>query len=346
MTAVCADASLQHSGASVDRALRRLARAIMLWASVFIWTAHHVAAAGYPTHPITMVIPYAAGGPSDEIGRLLATTMEPALRQTIVVMNVGGAGGNVGASRVAHAAPDGYTLLLTNSSIVTSPALYPRLDYSVVHDLQGIGMVAVSNSVLAGRENLPPSDFKGLVAYIKRNGGNATFGTSGVGAPTDLYTRLLLHALGAKATLVPYRGASQAWPDIMAGRLDLLFDSDFNAVPHIKAANAKAYAVVGEARISSLPNVPTFRELGIPALDQGAWTALFAPRKTPKATIGQLTDLLDHALHDKAFQSRARTLGNDVTLEHTTPRTFDPFVAAEVQRWKVALKEVLPSRNP
>jgi tripartite-type tricarboxylate transporter receptor subunit TctC len=319
---------------------------LLVWsaAAALSATAH---AETYPNHPVNLVIPFAAGGPSDVMGRLLAAGLSVNLGQSVIVTNLGGAGGNVGAASVAHAAADGYTLLYSNTSMATSPALNPDLKYDPVKDLAPIGMVSIGPIVLLGRRDLPAKDFAQLVAYLKKNAEKATIGTSGVGAPSDLCARMFTRAIGARITIVPYKGISQAWTDLLGGRIDLLCDSATSAVGQVKAGNARPFAVQGDRRLAGLPDVPTFPEVGVKELVTGAWTGLYAPRATPKPVLGRLVSALQATLQDKDFRAGVAKLGSEqiVTRQQATPEALSALLKSEIAKWTPVLKGVLASGN-
>jgi tripartite-type tricarboxylate transporter receptor subunit TctC len=281
------------------------------------------------------------------MGRLLAAGLGANLGEPVIVTNMGGAGGNLGAASVVHAAADGYTLLFSNTAMATSAAINPDLKYDPVTDLAAIGMVSIGPIVLLGRRDLPASDFPQLVAYLKANGGKSTIGTSGLGAPSDLCARMFSRATGAAITNVPYKGISQAWIDLLGSRIDLLCDSAANAVGQVKTGVAKAYAVQGSHRLAGLPDVPTFSESGVAELATGAWTGLYAPKNTPKAVLDRLVTALQATLEDPDFRAGVAKLGSEeiVAPKQATPEALAALLKAEIAKWTPLLKGVAPQNE-
>jgi tripartite-type tricarboxylate transporter receptor subunit TctC len=239
-------------------------------------------AQGYPNRPITMIVPAAAGGPSDTVARLVAEAMTADLGQPVLIENFGGAGGSLGAGRVAKASPDGHTLLLYHIGVATFGALYPNLPYKPGEAFDSIGLVTEVPLTVVGRKALPPNDVAALMSFLKGTGAGATFGTAGVGAVSDLCGRLLMDATNIKLTVVPYRGTGPAMNDLVGGQLDLMCDQTTNTANQIAAGQIKPYAVTTRERIKLLPDLPTLAESGVNGFDLSAWHAIWAPKGTPE----------------------------------------------------------------
>lgn len=287
----------------------------------------------YPEKPITIMVPAAAGGPSDTVARLVAQSMSKSLGQQVLVENMGGAGGSLGAATVAQADPDGYRLLLYHIGVATFAALYPKLTYKPIEDFSSIGLITEVPMTIVGRKNFEPKTFAELVAYVKKSGPQVTFGTAGTGAVSDLCGRLIQDALGTKITLVPYKGMGPAMTDLIGGRIDLACDQTTNTVQQIKANEVHAYAVTTKARIDVLPDVPTVAEGGIQNFELSAWHALWAPKNTPEPIRNKLAEALRGALKDPVVIERFASLGTSpVSPDLATPAALDQKFKAEVDR--------------
>lgn len=298
------------------------------------------AQATYPDKPITMIVPAAAGGPSDTVARLVAEAMSADLGQRVVIENAGGAGGSLGAARVAKSAPDGYTILLYHIGVATFGALYPNLAYKQDEAFDSVGLVTEVPLTLVGRKDLPPGDVKALFDWLKGKGTGATFGTAGVGAVSDLCGRLLIDATGIKPTVVPYKGTGPAMNDLIAGQIDFMCDQTTNTTNHIKSGNIKPYAATTRDRIAVLPQVPTLSESGVKGFDLSAWHAIWTPRGTPEAMRQKLSASLQKALTDPKVIERFAALGTvPVTAEMATPAALDKRFKAETALWGKLLSD-------
>lgn len=286
----------------------------------------------YPTRPITIIVPAAAGGPSDTVARLVAQAMGPKLGQQLVVDNRGGAGGSLGAGQVAKAAPDGYTLLLYHIGVATFSALYPNLPYNPA-ELTPIGLVTEVPMVLVGRSDLEAGNISQLLALLRDGKTSLTIGTAGVGAASHLCALLLEKATGAKLVEVPYKGSGPAMLDLAGKRIDLMCDQSTNTVNQIKTGDIKAYAVASRQRIAVLPDLPTLDESGLKGFDISAWHAMWAPKGTPEAIRTRLAEALVVALKDPAVVSRFAALGTGPVEEGlATPAALDRQFKAELDR--------------
>ena len=266
-------------------------------------------AGDYPNRPITLIAPYAAGGGFDGVARILAEAMGRNLGERVVVQNTTGAGGTIGARQAARATPDGYTLLLNHTGMATAPLLIKDAGFDPLQSFKDIGLFLYSPALVVGRANLPAKTIQDLVKYIKTNKEKVTIASAGVGSGTDLCAILLEQAVGQKITHVQYRGAGPAMIDLEAGRVDLLCETPFALVPHVRAGNVKAFVLSGDATIDSLPDVPLAKDVGLNALDLGVtWYGLYAPAKTPAPIIQRLSQALQAAVKDPLVLNRTKRL--------------------------------------
>ena len=307
---------------------------------VVIFTLTSISAfAEYPDKQITMVIPYAPAGSTDVMGRILAQTMSKNLGQPVVVDNVGGAGGTIGALKVVRAPADGYTILFHNMAQAASPALYPKLAYDPVSDFAPIGMVNDVPMVLVARKDFPANTLQGLIDYIKANPGKLNFANAGIGSTSNLCEVLMKSSLAANWTSVSYKGTGPALNDLLAGQVDVICDQPASTLQHIKGGNKKALAVVTKERISSLPQTPTFSQSGMPGFELTVWHGLYAPKGTPKPVIDRLVASLGAALKDPILAQRFNEMdAMIVPPSSATPTYLAKFLKGDVERWKIALK--------
>jgi tripartite-type tricarboxylate transporter receptor subunit TctC len=312
--------------------MRNIIAAAIAAASIAI-AAPAIAQDNYPSKPITMLVPAAAGGPSDTVARLVAEAMSADLGQQVLIENVGGAGGSLGSGRVAAAAPDGYTLLLYHIGVSTFAALYPDLAYKP-GDFDSVGLVTDVPMTVVGKKDLAAKDMAGLLEYLKGEGAGATFGTAGVGAVSDLCGRLLVDATGIKLTVVPYKGTGPAMTDLVGGQIDLMCDQTTNTVNHIKGSAIKPYAVTTKERIKVLPDVPTLNESGVKDFEITAWHAIWAPKGTPEPIRQKLSAALQKALTNQTVIDRFASLGTaPVAADLATPAALDERFQSEIERW-------------
>ena len=288
----------------------------------------------YPSKPITILVPAAAGGPSDTVARLVAEAMSADLGQQVLIENMGGAGGSLGTGRVAGAEPDGYTLLLYHIGVSTFGALYPDLAYKPGEAFDSVGLVTEVPMTIVGKKDLAPKDMAGLLDYLKGEGAGATFGTAGVGAVSDLCGRLLVEATGIKLTVVPYKGTGPAMTDLLGGQIDMMCDQTTNTVTQIKAGEIKPYAVTTKERIQVLPDVPTLDESGVKGFEITAWHAIWAPKGTPEPIRQKLSAALQKALTNQTVIDRFASLGTaPVAADLATPAALDERFQSEIERW-------------
>jgi tripartite-type tricarboxylate transporter receptor subunit TctC len=297
-------------------------------------------AAGYPTKPVTLIIPFSAGGPTDTVGRLIGKAMEADLKQPVVVENVGGPGGTVGAGRVARAAPDGYTLLLHHIGQSTAPSLYRKLPYNAVDDFETIGLVNEVPMTLIARKDFPPKNLKELIAYVKANKDKVTYANAGLGAASHLCGMLFMTAIQTDLTTVPYKGTAPAMNDLLGGQVDFMCDQTTNTTSQIRADKVKVYAVTTKTRVPSLPNVPTADEAGLPGFEVGVWHALYAPKGTPKAVIDRLNRALKVALKDPSVKQRFADLGTEPIADAlANPEAHKAYLKAEIAKWRPIIEK-------
>jgi tripartite-type tricarboxylate transporter receptor subunit TctC len=306
----------------------------------FSLAAAPVAAQTWPVRPLTMVAPFAAGGSSDAIARILAEGLRAELGQSVIVENVGGAGGMIGASRVAKAPPDGYQFVLGNIGTHSqNQSIYKRPLYNAATDFAPVGLVVFQSFALVTRKDFPADNLQEFIAYAKANDGKLQFGSGGAGSSNHLACVLLDSAIGFRATHVPYRGASEAMADTLAGRLDYQCPSLPTAIPQIKAKAVKALAVLSRTRSPSMPDLPTAEEQGLADFDITSWYGLFLPRATPAEIVQKLNRAMVVALQTPAVRKRMEDIGSDfVPPDHQTPEYLAKFVDAEIAKWAIAIK--------
>ena len=306
--------------------------------TAFALAALPLASAGaqtYPSRPITMIVPFAAGGPTDTVARLVAESMTRTLGQQIVVENVGGAGGTRGAGQVAKAPPDGYTILMHHIGHATAASLYRKLPYNVLTDFETVGLVTDVPMTVIGKSSLEPKNITELVAYVKDKKDAVIYGNAGVGSASHLCGMLFMSAIGAQVTTVPYQGTGPAMNDLVGGQIDLLCDQTTNTTGQIKAGKVKAYGVTTANRLKSMPDLPTLQEGGLKDFQVAVWHGIYVPKGTPADVIAKLNAALKTALQDPKVISRFADLGTEpVSQDRATPEVHKAFVAAEVAKWK------------
>jgi tripartite-type tricarboxylate transporter receptor subunit TctC len=296
-------------------------------------------AAGFPDHPLTMVIPFAAGGPTDVLGRVMAARMGEILGQNVIVENVGGAGGMTGSKKVADARPDGYTMVLgTVGTHAQGQTLYKHPLYNAVTDFSPVGLIAEVPIVLLVRKDLPAKDLKEFVAYAKANQGKMQFGSAGAGSATHLGCVVLNTAMGTNITHVPYKGTGPAMQDLVAGRIDFLCEIITTAKPQVDGGNVRALAIMTTARSPVLPNLATTREQGLD-VQAYTWNALYAPKGTPADVVKKLNDAMVEAMTTPVVHDRLQGLGAMiVTKDRSTPAYLGKFTADEIKKWEAPIK--------
>jgi len=289
------------------------------------------AAQGYPNRPITMVMPYAPGGPGDTITRVFAAAMQKTLGQQIVVDNPAGASGTIGTAKVARAAPDGYTLLMIHVSHATNLAMYKGLPYHPVDDFEPIGSATSGPMVIVARNDFPPKDLNEFVAYLRANGPRVSLAHAGVDSASHLCGLMMMSALDVKLNEIPYKGTGPALNDLMGGQVDVLCDQTSGTVPPVKAGRIKAYAAAGKARLASLPGVPAIAEAGVQGFEINISFGLYAPKGTPRPVLEQLTAALQKAVTDSEVRARLEAMGiAAVSAEQATPAHLRAHLKNEI----------------
>ncbi len=294
----------------------------------------------YPSKVISLVVPFAAGGPTDTVARVIAQAMGNDLKQQVIVENVAGAGGTVAAARVARAAPDGYTLFIHHIGPSTAPALYRKLSFNTIDDFEPIGLVTDVPMTLVARKDFPAKDLKELIAYVKANKAKVTYANAGLGAASHLCGMLFMTAIQTDLTTVPYKGTGPAMNDLLGGQVDFMCDQTTNTTGQIKGGKVKAYGVTSKARIPSLPDVPTMHEAGLANFEVVVWHGIYAPKGTPKPVVEQLTKALKAALKDANVRQRFAELGTEPVADNrATPEALRTHLKAEIDKWGPIIKQ-------
>lgn len=298
------------------------------------------AAQDWPTRPINLVVPYAAGGPVDTIGRIMAARMSELLGQQVIVENLGGAGGMTGAARVTKATPDGYTVLLSGSAVLAiNQTLYKRPLYNAVTDFEHAALFSDSARVLIVRPTFPGNTLAEFVDYAKANQSKMQYGSAGAGSGTHVCAVLLDGAMGTKITHVPYRGAGPAMQDLIAGRIDFIAEQISTAIPQIQGKTVKAIATLGFDRAPGLEDLPTSEELGLKGLDCGSWGSFSFPKGTPDAIVRRLAKASNDAIETPAVRERFKSIGVTIPApDRRTPEYLTQFVKSEIERWATPIK--------
>jgi tripartite-type tricarboxylate transporter receptor subunit TctC len=298
------------------------------------------AAGDYPSQNINMVVPFAAGGPTDTVTRLIAEPMSKSLGQQIVVQNVAGAGGTLAAGQVATAAGDGYTVLMHHIGMSTAPTLYADLAYEPLEAFKPIGLVTEVPMTIIGAKDFEPETMEDLVAYVKENGEDVTYANAGIGAASHLCGLLIQNAIGAKVTEVPYDGTGPAMTDLVGGQVDFMCDQTTNTTEQIKGDKVKAYAVTTPERNEALPDVPTTAEAGVEGLEVTVWHGLYVPASTPDEIVTKLSDELKKALKDPTVVERFKALGTTpVADDQATPEAHREKLESQIELWKPIIEE-------
>lgn len=297
------------------------------------------AADDYPSHPITMGMPFAAGGPGDVLARIMAARMTQALGQNVIVENITGAAGSIGTGAVARAAPDGYSLIFGNwTTHVVDPIAY-NLNYDTTKDFAPVALVAIQPAIILGSKSFPPNNLRELIAWLKANPDKATSGNAGAGSATHVASVFFQRETGTRFQLVPYRGGAPAMTDLLAGHIDMMFDLAADALPQVRAGQVKAYAVTASTRMTAQPDIPTVDEAGAPGVYVALWNGLWGPRGTPKAVIDKLDAAVIESLADPKLRAKINDLGGEIApRELQTPQGLADFQKAETEKWWPVLK--------
>jgi tripartite-type tricarboxylate transporter receptor subunit TctC len=297
------------------------------------------AAETYPSRPITVSVPYAPGGPLDTLARILAERMRVVLGQTVIIENVGGAGGSIGVGRVVRSAPDGYTIGAGNwGSHVANVAIY-QLPFDVLKDLDPVTLLPVEPNLIVARRGFPPNNLNELIAWLKQNPDAATVGTSGVGGPSHMSVIFFEQQTGTRLRLVPYRGAGPALQDLVAGQTDLMITAPSIVLPHVTSGAIKAYAVTAKTRLTVMPDIPTTDEAGLAGFYFSVWTALWVPKGTPGEIVARLAGAVRDVLADPALKSRLAALGIEIPPpDMLGPEPLRALHKADIEKWVPILK--------
>jgi tripartite-type tricarboxylate transporter receptor subunit TctC len=294
----------------------------------------------YPTKPITFVVPFAAGGPTDVVARSLAQVMGKTLKQPVIVDNSAGAGGTIGTNKVAKAPGDGYTLLLMHIGFATAPSLYRTLQYDAVKDFEPIGLVVDVPMTIIGKADFPANDIAGLISYVKANKSKVTYANAGIGSASHLCGLVFLSAIQADLTTIPYKGTAPAMNDLLGGQVDFMCDQTTNTTGQIKAGKVKAYAVTSKTKVPSLPNLPTLAESALPGFEVVVWHGLWAPKGTPKPIVDKLAAALQEGLKDPTFTARMAELGANIApADRAKPDALRAHAKSEIDRWTPIIKK-------
>lgn len=316
------------------QAIRLLAAGLALVAG-----AGSALAQGFPSKQISLMMPFAAGGPGDAIARIVAQGMSEPLKQQVIVENVSGAGGTIGTARVAAAPPDGHSILLMHIGQATNVALYPNLKYDAVKDFEPIGLVGDVPMLIVAKKGFPSPDFKAFVAHITANKDALTYAHAGIGSASHLCGLMFFNAIGVTTRQVPYRGTGPAMNDLIGGQVDFLCDQTVNTVPNSNAGTIKGYAVTTLKRLASVPNLPTADESGLKGFDLSIWYATYAPKGTPKPVLDVLVKAQQVALASASVKDKLGAIGVNVMPERANPAALAAHLKAEVDKWGPVIRK-------
>jgi tripartite-type tricarboxylate transporter receptor subunit TctC len=312
---------------------------VLMMSAVLLAALGPASAQNYPTKPITVIVPFAAGGPSDTIARLTTAGMSKVLGQQLIIENVGGAGGTIGSARAARADADGYTLFIHHLGLATSATLYRKLSYDTKTAFAPIGLVSDAASTFIARPDFGPNTFQEFVAYAKTNGEKVSYGHAGVGSASHLCGLLFQTAVQKQITTVPYKGTGPLMNDMLGKQVDITCDQATNTTGPIKSKQVKAYAVTSKARLTSLPDLPPASEGGLPGFEMTVWHGLYAPKGTPQPIIDKLSAALKQALKDATVASRFADLSTSpATDAEATPEALQKRLMSEIDRWAPIIK--------
>ena len=299
-----------------------------------------VAQAGFPDKPIALVVPFAAGGPTDVVARMIAVPMGKSLGQTVIVENTLGAGGTIAATRVARATPNGYTIFIHHMGMATAPALYKKLAFDPLKDFEYIGQVVDVPMTLIGRKDFPANNLKELQAYIKVNKDKVSLANAGLGAVSHLCGLLFMSQLGVELNTIPYKGTGPAINDLLGGQVDLLCDQTTQTVPMIKEGRVKVFGATTLKRLTALPNVPTLDEQGMKGFEVKVWHGMYAPKGTPKPVLDKLTAALQAALKDPHVTQRMADLSSEIApVDKVSATGLKTHLEAEIVKWTPVIKK-------
>jgi tripartite-type tricarboxylate transporter receptor subunit TctC len=294
----------------------------------------------YPDKSISLIVPFAAGGPTDAVARMIAIPMGKSLGQTVLVENVNGAGGTIGANKVAKSAPNGYTIFLHHMGMSTAPALYKKLSFDPLNDFEYIGQVVDVPMTLLARKDFPANNFQELLAYVKANKDKVSLANAGLGAVSHLCGLLFMSQIGVDLNTIPYKGTGPAMNDLLGGQVDLLCDQTTQTVPIIKEGRVKVFGVTTLSRLSALPNVPTLDEQGLKGFEVKVWHGMYAAKGTPKPILDKINVALRAALQDPTIKQRLADLSSDIVpMDKVTPAGLKTHLEAEIAKWDPVIKK-------
>jgi tripartite-type tricarboxylate transporter receptor subunit TctC len=319
---------------------RQLKAALLGVAAALGLSAGSVLAQGYPTRTITLVVPFAAGGPTDVVARTLGATLSKTLGQTVVIENKLGAGGTIAANYVAKANPDGYTIFIHHNGMATATALYRKLPFNPLTDFEYIGQVADVPMTMLGRKDFPADNLREFVGYIKANKERINLANAGLGAVSHLCGMLFMQAVGVEVTTVPFQGTGPALTALLGGQVDVLCDQTTQTIPHIKAQKVKFYGVTTMQRISALPDAPTLDEQGLKDFEVIVWHGIYAPKGTPREALDKLNEALRVSLRDPGLASKFAELGAQIVPEaKQTPAGLRDWLRSEIDKWGPVIRK-------
>jgi tripartite-type tricarboxylate transporter receptor subunit TctC len=294
----------------------------------------------YPTKSITLSVPFAAGGPTDTVARVVAQSMSKPLGQTVIVENKPSAGGILAPEQVKNAKPDGYTILIHHIGMSTTPSLYRQLRFNPLTDFEYIGLINDVPMTLIARNNFPAKDFKEFLDYVKKNKDKVSYANAGIGAASHLCGMLFMSAIQTDLLTVPYKGTAPAMNDLLGGQVDFMCDQTTNTTSQIKSGKVKALGVTSAKRVPSLPDIPTLQEQGLKGFEVGIWHGLYAPKGTPKPVIDRLVAALQATVKDAEVQKRFADLGaTTYPPEKATPQALQQHLKAEIDKWAPLIKK-------
>jgi tripartite-type tricarboxylate transporter receptor subunit TctC len=330
-----------------DNVVKKIMSSALALIGIVLALAAPAVAQDYPTRTITMVVPYPAGGPSDVVARIVADGMGRRLGQSVIIENVGGAGGTIGTARVAAAEPDGYTILgASMGSHVAAPALYPNLRYDSTRDFEAVGVTTHAPAAIVARKDFPAKDLREFISYLQQNGDKVKEAHGGIGASSHMACLLFTSQLGLKPTLIGYRGTGPALNDLISGQVDFFCEQIVSVAEAVKGGVIKAYGVSSSETSPALPDVPPAKDAGAPSYQMSIWSAVFAPKGASKEIIAKLASALDQTLDDPTVRTRLAALGARVPgKEERGPGNLDKLLKAEITRWSPILKAAGTTTN-